>query len=241
MSQRTCPKCDREFESYKGYTNHFKAKHEGHPLVSLVGENRLAELYDSSSEKAISEALGVSRRAVKNALLEADISRRGQSEAESFKNKHRSEKDRREQTRAAREKVKEKYGDGGYLEEWIRENPAEHEKIAREAASLGTEARDQNGMLGVTGQDHPNWRGGKSVYDAVKRQLPGPSWNTVRDRHLDDRCANCGESDELELHHIVPILSGGTNEGWNLLTLCQSCHYRAEWVVRDLLDPVLLE
>ena len=49
-----------------------------------------------------------------------------------------------------------------------------------------------------------------------------------RDGH---RCVRCGaaESEDapLEVHHIVPLSSGGTNELENLVTLCAACHKQA--------------
>lgn len=41
---------------------------------------------------------------------------------------------------------------------------------------------------------------------------------------LSPSCQNCGSSDFLEIHHIVPILFGGTNNIGNLAVLCGSCH-----------------
>jgi len=100
-----------------------------------------------------------------------------------------------------------------------------------------------------TGQNHWNWRGGKSTYDAVKKLLPGPSWETVRKRvRQRDRytCQMCGAggwfSDvKLDTHHIVPILCGGANDTENLMVLCTSCHRSAELFIRDRLNPVLIE
>ena len=37
-------------------------------------------------------------------------------------------------------------------------------------------------------------------------------------------CGNCGSSENLEIHHIVPIVFGGTNRIGNLAALCGSCH-----------------
>jgi 5-methylcytosine-specific restriction endonuclease McrA len=37
-------------------------------------------------------------------------------------------------------------------------------------------------------------------------------------------CARCGETKNLEVHHIIALKSGGTNEAKNLITLCHSCH-----------------
>ena len=104
------------------------------------------------------------------------------------------------------------------------------------------ECRDEWHSKHFNGQDHPNWRGGKSVYDAVKRQLGNRSWPAIREEYRSDECEACGTSEGLlDLHHIVPVMAGGTNEPWNLMTLCRSCHFQAEWFTRDLLDPVLTE
>jgi 5-methylcytosine-specific restriction endonuclease McrA len=94
-----------------------------------------------------------------------------------------------------------------------------------------------------TGQDHPNWRGGTHLIDAVKKQLQ-PPFSVVRDECRDDECKQCGSSDTLlDTHHIIPVSAGGTNEKWNLMTLCRTCHPTAESYVRqfEAFDSVLTE
>lgn len=96
------------------------------------------------------------------------------------------------------------------------------------------------------GPEHHNWRGGKSMYDAVKRSLGEKSWKTYRKRARDrgGDCRMCGSDngDEgLHVHHIVPILAGGSNHPDNLMLLCRSCHTAVEAHTRRLLDPVLTE
>lgn len=240
-----CPNCDREFDAYRPYTTHHRHKHPGNALVDYVGADRLAELYAEMSENALADELGVGRKAVRGALeaLE-DVDRRGQSEAEKHKNAKRSEEERKEQTRAAREAHFEKYGDGGYLPVWQQGDPEAHREAARRAAPLGSPARETNGMSGRTGQDHHLWRGGKSIYDAVKKQLGDRPFHRIADDVRADECYMCGADPvdrRLDVHHIVPILAGGTHGKWNLLTLCRSCHDTAEWRTRDLLDPVLVD
>lgn len=98
----------------------------------------------------------------------------------------------------------------------------------------------------ASGQASVHWRGGVSIYDAVKRLLGDESWNRTRSRIRDraDGCAMCREDpdeQELDVHHVVPILVGGTNEDWNLLPLCRGCHTTVEQFTRDLCDPVLVE
>lgn len=37
-------------------------------------------------------------------------------------------------------------------------------------------------------------------------------------------CSTCGRTDGIELHHIIPIAAGGTNDYYNLIYLCHNCH-----------------
>lgn len=138
------------------------------------------------------------------------------------------------------------------LQQLWEDRPDEGREHATKNAGLGAAGREQNGMAGVTGQDHPHWRGGKSIYDAVKKQLPGPSWDVLRNRTREEaggECETCGRSAEeiehrdLDVHHVVPILCGGTNDAWNRLALCPSCHHKAEWFTRQYpeFEAVLLE
>jgi predicted transcriptional regulator/uncharacterized C2H2 Zn-finger protein len=245
-----CPNCNAGFADYYSYTKHYQTKHDGHPLIALHGEDRLREMYSTMSEHAVANELGVSRTAVKSALRSLGINRRGQSEAEKLKNKKKTPAERREQTRKARETHFQKFGDGGYISKWMSKNEERHREIAQEAAPLGTQHRDENGMKGVTGQEHPRWRGGKSIYGAVKKQLHGPSWDTLRERTREragHECEMCGkpsaeiEHRSLDVHHIVPVMCGGTNEAWNRMALCPSCHRKTEIYTRELLDPVLTD
>lgn len=43
----------------------------------------------------------------------------------------------------------------------------------------------------------------------------------LRDNHT---CQDCGATERLEIHHILPISQGGKNELTNLKTVCFSCH-----------------
>lgn len=40
-------------------------------------------------------------------------------------------------------------------------------------------------------------------------------------------CVNCGSTEDIEMHHIVPISEGGNNIESNIVMLCKGCHYRA--------------
>jgi hypothetical protein len=52
-------------------------------------------------------------------------------------------------------------------------------------------------------------------------------WDNIREAVLSrdsHKCGNCGSSDRLHVHHIVPLSKGGSNEIGNLRTLCEGCH-----------------
>lgn len=60
------------------------------------------------------------------------------------------------------------------------------------------------------------------------RRIGGEQWNQLRKEVLlrdNHSCVNCGTSDDLEVHHIVPVSRSGTNELSNLVSVCLSCHY----------------
>lgn len=190
----------------------------------------------------MAEQLPVSRKWISNYMDENGIPRRGQSEAESLKWEQMSQAQREKQIKEAHDKVRELVSEGEHaLQQWRKENPSLAQEHSKRVAPLGAPEREENGMAGVTGQDHPRWRGGKSIYDAVKKQLR-PSFASVKDDYRSEECYSCGASDcKLDVHHIIPILSGGTNGEWNMMTLCESCHSQVEWFTRDLVEPVLIE
>jgi len=68
-----CPKCDRAFDSYRGYSIHFFAKHDGHPLVIWHGEEEFKELCRKMSKPAIAERFGVSVPAAKEAVSSVNV------------------------------------------------------------------------------------------------------------------------------------------------------------------------
>ena len=38
------------------------------------------------------------------------------------------------------------------------------------------------------------------------------------------RCVDCGSTNNVQSHHIVPVSKGGSNHGFNLISLCTRCH-----------------
>lgn len=53
----------------------------------------------------------------------------------------------------------------------------------------------------------------------MRRQL------TKKDKNeIGMQCCNCGSTEELEYHHIVPISLGGNDINSNMACLCYTCH-----------------
>lgn len=46
-------------------------------------------------------------------------------------------------------------------------------------------------------------------------------------------CATCGSKNEVELHHIIPLAAGGTNDYYNLISLCHNCHMNLHHKIYD--------
>jgi len=204
-----CPVCGTQFKSNKGFAPHFRAKHaDKSPVLERV--KRDFAVRPERALRSLHHGAGLSVREISEGF---GYPRDGLAD------------------------VFDKLGietQDWTIGDWYDEEPEVAREHAQEVAKLGAPAREENGMAGKTGQDNPNWRGGKSVYDAVKKQLR-PSFYTVRDDARADECYRCGASDcKLDVHHIVPIMAGGTNGDWNLMTLCESCHRTAEAYTRTL-------
>ena len=89
-------------------------------------------------------------------------------------------------------------------------------------------------VVGKGGADHPNWKGGTS-----KHYRRGANWKVLAEsvRARDNyACRECGKSQsslsgkrqKLDVHHIVPWAVSACNNPDNLVTLCRSCHHKAE-------------
>lgn len=51
-------------------------------------------------------------------------------------------------------------------------------------------------------------------------------------------CAKCGSKENLQLHHMIPVLIGGDNDDDNLIILCKKCHFRVTVHNRDILHDI---
>ncbi len=64
--------------------------------------------------------------------------------------------------------------------------------------------------------------------EKCRRAARGTQWRIIRkaalrrDRYICQDCTDTACS--LEVHHILPLCKGGSNNLYNLLTLCRRCH-----------------
>ena len=79
-----------------------------------------------------------------------------------------------------------------------------------------------------TKQVHRQYNKFKRPPDTYKRY--NGKWRSIRKRYIATHplCEKCKEDNRLtpasEVHHIIPLSQGGTNEEDNLMSLCKSCH-----------------
>lgn len=50
-------------------------------------------------------------------------------------------------------------------------------------------------------------------------------------------CCKCGDDCSLEIHHIIPVVDGGTDDRSNLEWLCHRCHFEYEHTMANLPIP----
>lgn len=59
-------------------------------------------------------------------------------------------------------------------------------------------------------------------------------------KQYDYTCQMCGiKHKSVHVHHIIPRRIGGPDELNNLITLCESCHVKTEWLLRKALKKQL--
>lgn len=71
------------------------------------------------------------------------------------------------------------------------------------------------------------------------RKKYGRSWSRIRNRYIQQHpyCEQCYAEGRMtqadEVHHIIPVSRGGTNDEVNLKSLCRSCHNKAHHDLGD--------
>ncbi len=68
--------------------------------------------------------------------------------------------------------------------------------------------------------------------DPESNKRYGRAWKRIRDRYIKAHplCEQCEKAGRLtpaeEVHHVLPLSHGGTNNTSNLMALCKPCHSR---------------
>ena len=78
--------------------------------------------------------------------------------------------------------------------------------------------------------------GGNEVSGLARYRRTGEKWEDIRElvRIRDNfTCQECGKTEEeagraLDVHHMNPFLKSEDNSMENLITLCRSCHKKAD-------------
>jgi hypothetical protein len=95
------------------------------------------------------------------------------------------------------------------------------------------------------GSNHPVYKGGGRLTSIVRTLLSEQPWTTVRSEYRSDivECESCGcQTDrELDVHHVIPVASGGTNNDALLMALCRSCHFKADRFIEKYTEPHLVK
>lgn len=97
-----------------------------------------------------------------------------------------------------------------------------------------------------SGQQNPRWNGGSGIYAGLSAALGDRSWLSIREDVRGETCEVCGERPSgisLDVHHIIPLRAGGTHAPELLMTLCRSCHMKAEAYTQNIpeVEPVCVE
>ena len=66
-----------------------------------------------------------------------------------------------------------------------------------------------------------------SNFEELRKEFDGYSFRNMLDENLKQECANCGKTEMLEYHHVVPLALGGSNRISNIVCLCYWCHRQA--------------
>lgn len=81
------------------------------------------------------------------------------------------------------------------------------------------------------------WQTHKGTKPEELQRIRSEQWRIIqeRKRSRQPQCGMCGSTEQLELHHLLPIVLGGTNDERNLIFLCETCHNAQTQYLRERL------
>jgi len=190
--------------------------------------------------------LGIASPTVTEWMKEFNILNRTISEDNQRRYSRMSDEEIKQQTIAANNHVR-KHGHPQYLGRigWSR-GLSKNTHPGLMATSI-KQTGENNPMYDQCGELHPLWKGGKIWWR-------GKRWDTIKKlvKERDDyTCQHCGITEKewmikvgqpLQVHHIILYRISKNNEFNNLITLCGSCHRKADSKnLRELKKPVEVE
>jgi len=115
---------------------------------------------------------------------------------------------------------------GEKVEKW----PSHAEK--NEKAFCSRECQAEWKSENTQGENSPTWQEVvvTNTIQAVRESYSEDAWSSVAERKKNEvgECERCGKRHNLHVHHIIPVRTGGTNDQYNLMVLCASCHRSVE-------------
>lgn len=163
------------------------------------------------SQKEMADKCDVTKSAIRNQLINHDISIRDKSDAAKIR----------------AERYPNTWGTENIRDyNWWDDASEDERERFREWLSQERQGED-NPMHGKTGPDHHRWKENKSN----SRFYQTEAWKEVRREALEKanhECEVCGIAEQLVGHHVIPLSDGGEPlDVDNVAILCRSCHM--EW------------
>lgn len=63
-------------------------------------------------------------------------------------------------------------------------------------------------------------------YERLRKEFSSAKFHKQLPERCGTECVNCGDSENIEYHHAVPLEVGGTNNFKNIIPLCRTCHMK---------------
>ena len=67
----------------------------------------------------------------------------------------------------------------------------------------------------------------QATHEQLRTEFTKSSFRLDLKSKLGSTCSNCNSKENIEYHHIVPLINGGTNKVSNIVPLCVECHSKA--------------
>jgi 5-methylcytosine-specific restriction endonuclease McrA/transposase len=237
----SCPECEYETESSNGLKIHFGKSHPNSDktVAKYQDSDWLQEQLDSGSRpKEIAKNLDVSVSVICKWIKDFDLDYKSRQEHQSkgdgrYRDKEYLQEKYIKQEMSITDISNECNVTPFTVRYWLQENDIEPRSISEGvkvwmpdnwAEIHGNKISGKNHpYFGLTGKDHPAWKGGNDWRDTGK-------WDEVRHkvyRRDDLTCQDCGATDTmLHAHHLTPVNDGGDKYNMeNLVTLCKDCHF----------------